>query len=139
MVPPGPKGICVMARPVAAVPVIPRSANTPANNPGCLRHRESSYVAAIFSRRDGDGIHCDFPVGHRQRADGYRRARGLVRVLRIVEEGCVGFVAGLPSYRAVLLRHDVEAQEHDVFEAETSGLQTLAKRFERGNRLRLEI
>src|SRR5207244_11310510 len=26
-------GICVMARPVAAVPVIPRSANTPANNP----------------------------------------------------------------------------------------------------------
>src|ERR1043166_2788094 len=73
-----------------------------------------------FSRRDGDGIHCDFPVGHRQRADGDRRARRLVRVLRVVEEVGLASVAGPPIHRAVFFRHDVEPKEHDIFEAEAA-------------------
>ena len=54
MVPPGPKGICVMARPVVAVPVIPRSANTPANNPKDLllrSHWKSGRLGRYISHR----------------------------------------------------------------------------------------
>src|SRR5881409_3473298 len=54
MVPPGPKGICVMARPLAAVPVIPRSANTPANNPKDLllrSHWKSGRLGRYISHR----------------------------------------------------------------------------------------
>src|SRR5215475_1450715 len=51
MVPPGPKGICVMARPVAAVPVIPRSANTPANNP-----KDRRIIAPSTMQRERRGL-----------------------------------------------------------------------------------